>query len=220
MLCKEKMDWIIPYVRGRKVLDLGCVRHSLDETEKPDWLHGAIRAEAASVTGVDYLEDAVARLRERGFDVVCANVETMALGDRFEVIVAGDLIEHLNNFGQFLGRVRAHLADGGIALVTTPNPVNPLRFASMLLRGEAGANREHTCWFTEQVLRQLVERHGLEVAEVAYVDDSYQYYTGWKWWPFVAANWLLVRARHGFAETLCVLIRARPAREESPKATT
>jgi SAM-dependent methyltransferase len=185
------------------------VRHTLDETEKAGWLHGAIRAEARSVLGVDYLEDAVARLRERGFDVVCANVETMDIGDRFEVIVAGDLIEHLNNSGHFLDRIRVHLADGGIALVTTPNPVNPLRFVGVLLRGEAGANPEHTCWFTEQVLRQLVVRHGLEISEVAYVDDSYQYYPGWKWWPFVALNWLLVRVRHSFAETLCVLIRAR-----------
>jgi SAM-dependent methyltransferase len=209
MLLKDKLDWIIPYVRGRKVLDLGCVRHSIEETEKPGWLHGAIRAEARSVVGVDYLSDAVARLRGRGFDVVCANVETMELGDRFEVIVAGDLIEHLNNFGQFLERVRAHLADGGIALVTTPNPVNPLRFWSVLLRGEAGANPEHTCWFTEEVLRQLVARYGLEVAEVAYVNDSAQYYSGWKWLPFVALNGLLVRLRHRFAETLCVVIRAR-----------
>lgn len=161
--------------------------------------------------GVDYLEEAVARLRERGFNVVCANVEVMEIGDRFEVIVAGDLIEHLNNVGRFLDRVRAHLADDGIALVTTPNPVNPLRFFSVLLRGEAGANPEHTCWFTEKVLRQLVARHGLEIAEVAYVDDSYQYYAGWKWWGFLALNWLLVRARHGFAETLCVLIRVRRA---------
>ncbi len=209
MLLKDKLDWIVPFVRGRKVLDLGCVRHSLEETEKPGWLHGVIRAEAGSLLGVDYLQDAVARLRERGFNVVCANVETMELGDRFDVIVAGDLIEHLNNFGNFLDRVRDHLADGGVALVTTPNPVNPLRFISVLFRGAAGANPEHTCWFTEEVLQQLVARHGLMVAEVAYVDDSYQYYAGWQWWPFLALNWLLVRVRHRFAETLCVHIRAR-----------
>jgi 2-polyprenyl-3-methyl-5-hydroxy-6-metoxy-1,4-benzoquinol methylase len=209
MLIKDKLDWIIPFVHGRKVLDLGCVRHSIEETEKPDWLHGVIRANAQTVLGVDYLEDAVARLRERGFSIVCANVETMDIGDRFQVIVAGDLIEHLNNFGLFLDRVRAHLSDDGIALITTPNPVNPLRFVSVLFRGEADANPEHTCWFTRQVLQQLVERYGLEISETAYVDDSYQYYSGWKWWPFVVLNWLLVRVRNQFAETLCVVVRKK-----------
>jgi 2-polyprenyl-3-methyl-5-hydroxy-6-metoxy-1,4-benzoquinol methylase len=210
MVFKDKLDWIIPLVRGRKVLDLGCVRHAIEETEKAGWLHGEIRAVARSVRGVDYLADAVARLRERGYDVVCANVETMDLGDRYEVVVAGDLIEHLDNVGNFLERVRGHLDDGGVALLTTPNPVNPLRFVSVLLRGEAGANAEHTCWFTEQVLRQLVARHGMVVGEVAYVDDSAQYYGGWKWLPFVWLNALLVRLRPAFAETLCVAIRACP----------
>lgn len=209
MLLKDKLDWIMPFVQGRKVLDLGCVRHTLDETEKPDWLHGQICKKARTVLGIDYLENAVAGLQKRGFNVICANVETMNIGDRFEVIVAGDLIEHLNNFGQFLDRIHAHLDDQGIALVTTPNPVNPLRFASILFRGEAGANPEHTCWFTQQVLQQLVARYGLEISEIAYVDDSYQYYKGWKWWPFLAINWALVRIRHQFAETICVVMRKK-----------
>lgn len=211
MLYKDKLDWIIPFVKGRKVLDLGCIRHTLDETEKSHWLHGIIRNEAKSVLGVDYLQDAVDKLRERGYKVVCANVETMDLGDTFDVIVAGDLIEHLNNFGMFLERVSAHLADDGMAVITTPNPVNLLRFVSILARGEAGANPEHTCWFTEQVIKQLVDRYGLEVAEIAYVDDTYQYYpkSNLKWLPFLAMNYLLVRIRHQFAETLCVVLRKK-----------
>lgn len=211
MLFKDKLDWIVPLVRGRKVLDLGCVRHTLDETEKTHWLHGIIRAEARSVIGVDYLQDAVDKLLERGYNVVCANVETMELGDVFEVIVAGDLIEHLNNFGLFLERVRAHLADDGIAVMTTPNPVNLLRYISVLVRGEAGANPEHTCWFTEQVLRQLVARYDLEISDVAYIDDTYQYYpqSNIKWKPFLALNYLMVRIRNQFAETLCVVIKKK-----------
>ena len=211
MLFKDKLDWIVPLVRGRKVLDLGCVRHTLDETKKTHWLHGIIRAEASSVLGVDYLQDAVDKLHERGYNVVCANVETMELGDVFEVIVAGDLIEHLNNFGLFLERVRAHLAEDGIAVITTPNPVNLLRYISVLVRGEAGANPEHTCWFTEQVLRQLVARYDLEISEVAYIDDTYQYYpkSNIKWWPFLALNYLMVRIRNQFAETLCVVIKKK-----------
>jgi 2-polyprenyl-3-methyl-5-hydroxy-6-metoxy-1,4-benzoquinol methylase len=166
-----------------------------------------IRACARSVLGVDYLAPAVEALRERGFNVVCANVETMDLGGRFEVVVAGDLIEHLNNSGLFLERVNAHLDDAGTCLITTPNPVNFLRLVSVLVRGEAGANPEHSCWFTEQVLRQLVARYGLEVVGVAYVDDSYQYYRGWQWWLPNVINWMLVRIRPQFAETLCVAIR-------------
>lgn len=209
MLFKNKADWITRFINGKNVLDLGCVRHDLDETTKPEWLHGIILKHARSVHGVDYLQKEVLQLQKQGYNVTCANVETMSLGEKYEVVVAGDLIEHLSNFGLFMERIVAHLEPGGIALITTPNPVNFLRFASVLFRGVAGANPEHTCWFTEQVLRQLGERYGLEVSDVAYVDDSYQYYNKYKWWPFFLINYLLCRLRHQFSETLCVAFKVR-----------
>ena len=211
MLYKDKIPWIKQFIRGKKVLDLGCVRHNLEETEKEEWLHGVIKNEAESVLGVDYLEKEVEELKRRGFNVVCANVETMELGDKYDLIVAGDLIEHLNNFGLFLDRVRNHLKSDGIFILTTPNPVNPMRFFSVLLRGEAGANSEHTCWFTEQVLRQLIERYGMRIDKIDYVDDTYQYYkkNNFKWWPFLSFNYLAVRMRHQFAETICVSIKLK-----------
>ncbi len=211
MLYKDKIPWVKKFVHGKKVLDLGCVRHNLDETYKDIWLHGIIRQEAKSVLGVDYLEKEVEELRKRGFDVVCTNVETMDLDDKFDVVVAGDLIEHLNNFGMFLEKVKLHMKPDGIFLVTTPNPVNIMRFFSILQRGKAGANPEHTCWFTEQVLSQLVERYGMYIESVDYVDDTYQYYkdSSLLWWPFLALNYLLVRIRHQLAETLCVVIKIR-----------
>ena len=208
---RDKLDWILPFVDDRVVLDLGCVRHEVEETHKDDWLHGKIVDRASRVLGVDYLEDAVADLKQRGFNVICANVETMDIGSRFELIVAGDLIEHLDNFGNFLDRVHAHLDDGGTFLLTTPNPVNLMRFVGILVRGEAGANPEHTCWFTQQVIAQLAERHDLEIQEIAYVDDSAQYYLSGSlfWRPVLWMNSLLARIRPQFAETICVALRAK-----------
>lgn len=207
-LYKDKIPWIMPYVAGRKVLDLGCVRHDLKETEKADWLHGHLKQQAKYLVGVDYLEEETAALRARGYNVLHANVETMDLGDEFEVIVAGDLIEHLNNFGMFLDRVSAHLAPEGTFLLTTPNPINPMRFFQVLFLGRTLSNREHTCWFTPEVLGQLLRRYNLEIVQVAYVDDTYQYYKHIvKWWPFLALNFLACRLRRQFAETLCFAIR-------------
>ena len=204
-----RIDWMMKYVTGKSVLDLGCVRHSIEETEKPGWLHGEISKVAQRVVGVDYLEQPVLQLKQKGYEVTCADVEVMQLNERFDTIVAGDLIEHLNNLGKFIERVKAHLNPDGVFALTTPNPVNPLRFFSVLLRGEAGANSEHTCWFTEQVIRQLFERYDFDVVDVHYVDDSYQYYRSWKWMPFFPINYLLVKLRPKFAETLCIAFRLK-----------
>lgn len=41
------------------------------------------------------------------YAVVCADVEVMRLDEKFDAIVAEDLIEHLNNFGRVIECVKA-----------------------------------------------------------------------------------------------------------------
>ncbi len=212
MRYKSKKEWIIEYVKDKKVLDLGCVGHSLARTEEQGWLHGIIREHARSVLGVDCLQDEVRVLQEQGHDVVCADVETIALGDTFEVIVAADIIEHLSNCGKFMERAREHLAPGGLLLLTTPNPVHLLRFVQLLFLGRVIANPEHTCWFTQEVLSQLAGRYGLEIVDVAYIDLSYQN-LGFKWLPFFLLNSILRWIRPKFCETLAFTLKTKTTDE-------
>ena len=204
MRLRKKTDWIIPLVRDKKVLDLGCVQHDLSRLENPDWLHGVISKHARSVLGVDCLQNGITALNKLGYNAIHSDVQTMQLGDKFDVIVAGDIIEHLSNCGQFLERVYEHLTEDGLFLVSTPNPIHFLRFVGLLVKGQGGPNPEHTCWFTQPVLSQLAGRFGFEIADVTYVDDSYQWYNfGSLWLPFLLMNYILCLVRPQFSETLC-----------------
>jgi len=230
MLYRSKLHWIAGYVEGKDVLDLGCVCHELDITDPP-WLHGFLKHRARRVVGVDILPEPIAELERRGYDVLCADVETMDLGRHFDVVVAGDIIEHLSNPGQFLQRVGAHLKPGGVFLVATPNPLNPIRLLRLLTGGRDLANREHTCWFTEKVLRQLAARYGFEPVDASYADDTRYYYRIWPhlkprggplrrawrrtrtlikrlcWRPWIWLTSLACLVRPRFAETLCMAFR-------------
>lgn len=230
---RSKLDWIGRFLRrDAAVLDLGCVCHDLDQTAVP-WLHGFLRERCGRVVGVDYLPEAIARMRADGCEVVWADVQQMDLGERFDLVVAGDIVEHLDNVGQFLDRCREHLADDGLLLLTTPNPLTVTRYVRLLVKGSAGGNREHTCWFTAKLLGQLAARHGLAVSEEAWVDDARLFYPWLKpldrsrygrfrrmlrhlerlagmllfWKPAVLAGSLLCRFRPRLAETLCVALR-------------
>jgi 2-polyprenyl-3-methyl-5-hydroxy-6-metoxy-1,4-benzoquinol methylase len=229
MLFAAKESWIGRFVENRRVLDLGCACHRFGRTDLPS-LHAFIAQKASETLGVDYLPEEVEKMRAEGFDVVCADAEALDLGRTFEVVVAGDIIEHLGNPGTFLQRVGEHLEPGGLLLVTTPNPVTLERFLRVLLRGDAGGNKEHTCWFTARVLRQLAARHGFAVHQEAYVNDTRRYhrvyrpqpkhkgtlrwlgrtleYTarGLMWFPFVALQTMLTLVRHTSAETLCIAL--------------
>jgi 2-polyprenyl-3-methyl-5-hydroxy-6-metoxy-1,4-benzoquinol methylase len=211
MRYKSKKDWIIPYVTGKKVLDLGCVQHSLDHTKKSDWLHGIIKTHAKSVLGVDYLKDEVSALVGQGYNMVCENVETMQLQDTFEIIVAGDIIEHLSNCGQFMERVCEHLTQDGLFLVSTPNPITFLRFMRWLLLGRVSPNKEHTCWFTADVLGVLAERYGLEVVNVSYIDLSRAYWSVYPvfLWPLLALNYFLCWVGPHLCDAIGIVLRKK-----------
>jgi len=237
MLYRSKLRWIGKYVSGKSVLDLGCVCHELDVSDPP-WLHGYLAERAGSLLGVDVVADQLDEMRGRGFDVVCADVETMQLDRRFEVIVAGDIIEHLANPGALLARAAEHLSDGGVLLITTPNPVTLVRLLRLLTSGRVKAHSEHTCWFTAKVLAQLAARYGFEVIDESYASDTRYYYRLWPriaerggsarrawrrirvlikrllWRPWIWLNSLLCLIRPASAETLCLALRQAPSNGE------
>lgn len=154
------------------LLDIGCVQHDAETSENDDWLHAELYDRADEVLGVDRLPDDVKALQDAGYDVVCADAERLDLDREFEVIVAGELIEHLSNVGQFLSRVRWHLQPEGRFILSTPNPWAFHRFRQALFNGGVRCNPEHTAWFDERTLRQVLKRHGFAVKSVDYVRPS------------------------------------------------
>lgn len=154
-----------------KILDIGCVQHEAEKAENDDWVHGQLYDISDDVLGLDYREEEVRRLEERGYNVVHGDAEALDLGQRFDVVVAGELIEHLSNIGLFLDGVRDHLRPEGELIMTTPNPWAFHRF-KQAFSGEVFANEEHTCWLDERTLRQVLKRHGFQATEMTYVKAS------------------------------------------------
>lgn len=170
-----RFDYIQPYIEGATVLDIGVVQHDIDSTERDMWLHGLIADRAAYCKGIDIDEEGVEYLEEEGYDVELADAESFELGESFDVIVAGEIIEHLSNVGRFLDSVGAHLDENGVFIVTTPNPFYWGRFRDILLFGDKPVNPEHTCWFDSDTLEQVLDRHGFEVEELHFTSQEWLY---------------------------------------------
>ena len=165
----EKMlDW----VNGPDVLDVGCTGHFVN-IGSPQWLHGRLREKFASVSGIDISEENAAILRAHGFDrIFVQSAETFELSDRFDTIVAGELIEHLANPGLFLRQSRAHLKPGGKVVLTTPNAFSLLYISYALFKyPKTCENLQHTCWFCPQTMKELVERCGFKIEHFELFDD-------------------------------------------------
>ncbi|MBP2316396.1 class I SAM-dependent methyltransferase [Azospirillum soli] len=161
----HRIRFFTKLVTGKRVLDIGCVEHDREKFKSPYWVHRALTQAAKSVVGLDYDEAGVAFLRENGFNVLIGDACDFDLGETFDVIVAGDVIEHLDNTGGFLKSCRRHLSPGGMLLVTTPNPWYWRHIAKAVVRGRVQSNVEHVCWIDPVLLGQLAARHGFALRE-------------------------------------------------------
>jgi 2-polyprenyl-3-methyl-5-hydroxy-6-metoxy-1,4-benzoquinol methylase len=121
-LTENRADFLCGLAAGKSILDIGVVEHTSSATESPDWLHGKLKRSAARCMGVDVLESEVENLRQRGYNVEFADVTREPLAMTFELIIAGEVLEHLDAPGPFMKNCAAMLETGGRLAVTVPNP--------------------------------------------------------------------------------------------------
>ncbi len=167
-----RTDNILKYIQGPKVLDIGCTGHVV-KFGSPDWLHGRLREQFEDVSGVDISESNLQLLKDHGYtNLHLASAEDFDLPDRYNTIVAGELIEHLANPGLFLQTAKRHLAPGGKIIISTPYVFSLLYgFYAFSKYPKTCQNEEHTVWFCLQTMKSLTERVGLKIEHFELVED-------------------------------------------------
>lgn len=160
----HKIRFAVSYCQGKDVLDLGCVQHNPENYKSRYWLHKALAEVSKTLEGLDLYEDGVEYLQRLGYHVYFGDAEKFDLGKRYDVIVAGDIIEHLENLRGFLKSCRSHLRrGGGVILISTPNPWYWRNVLKALFFGRVSNNPEHTLWMCPVTLGQLLARHNLKL---------------------------------------------------------
>lgn len=173
-LMADRIEYLCSLAAGRRVLDVGVVDHTLRDPHDPQWLHGRLRQVAARCVGVDVLDSAAARLRDWGFDVRCWDLTQGPLEERFDLIVLGEVLEHLGAPLALLRSARLMLEPGGVVVVTTPNPWYAGTVLRSITRSSVYAdNADHTAWYDPCTLCELGYRAGLELYRHAGVKVRY-----------------------------------------------
>ena len=171
----DRVEFLRSRCTGKNVLDIGCVAHDRERFDDAGWLHRHIAQAATSCVGVDILEEGVAAMKEAGFDAVAHDLST-GLGPLtprapFDVIVAGELIEHVGNLDFLFEVAKAGLAPGGELILTTPNPYAPARVHAGQ-RGIIWENADHVSYLFPAGVAELAERNGLRLTGAGTVTDA------------------------------------------------
>jgi 2-polyprenyl-3-methyl-5-hydroxy-6-metoxy-1,4-benzoquinol methylase len=164
VVVRDRVAYLCNLVERRHVLDVGVVEHTGEAKQSPQWLHGHLTRCAASCVGVDVIEQEVRDLNKQGYDVVFADITRAPLDQKFEVIVAGEVLEHLDAPGMFMEHCAAMLDTGGRLVITVPNPwyVNAI-VKSCLKRYTFVDSADHVAWYDAATLFELAQRHGFEL---------------------------------------------------------
>ncbi len=103
---------------GLRILDIGCGAGLLREP---------FTRLGAQVIGIDPSASNIAAARlhaEKGhlsIDYRCTTVEDMDVRERFDIVLAMEVVEHVTDVGAFLKRCAAMLKPGGLMVVSTLN---------------------------------------------------------------------------------------------------
>ena len=145
-----------------RILDLGCSGGLFAERA---------RAAGHHVTGVDYME--IPGVRERTDRFFVADLEQgipEEVGNRYDVVVAGDVIEHLTRPVTLLRDMRRVLRPGGQLLLSVPN-FGHWYPRARVASGLFGYDRRgildvtHMRFFTRSTLRRTVRAAGFDIIE-------------------------------------------------------
>lgn len=164
---KMRLEVMLKMVgEGKEILDVGCRDGTLAEKMKEI---------GNKVEGVEISDFSIKKAREKGINVYDLDLNSSWAGKiqkKYDVVFAGEVIEHLFETDSFLQNARNVLKDDGVLILSTPNLASLGRRILLLLgknpviefntkEGHAG----HVRYFVYDTLKYVLEDNGFEISE-------------------------------------------------------
>lgn len=171
----DRLATIAALCQDRLVLDVGCqAAETLPQrTERGIDLHARICSTARCVIGFDLVDDG-RDLRPqdsatyrfcRGDVCELSDVARAVQGDAVEVVVMGEILEHLTSPGLALATIRTAVPDA-LLVITVPNALRIGNVAGAA-RGCETVHEDHVAWYSPTTITTLLRRTGWDVHSLA-----------------------------------------------------
>lgn len=157
-LIKDRIELMNRYnKKGLSVLDVGC-----NDNE----IHEILKSYNPSIYGCD-IDDSLYKHIDK-FDI---NKDWIYAKDCFDLIICGEIVEHLENPHKFLENCKMSLKFGGKLLITTPNCRTFSYNWNKLKKHD-----QHIYTWDLVLLERLVNKVGLKVKEKGYITSKRTYF--------------------------------------------
>lgn len=176
----QRVEFIKQSCSEKKVLHLGCTNYpyTKEALDNDMLLHFELDKVASELYGFDFDERGLEILRKSGgknlYRADLEKLEDVLLDDHFDVIIAGEMIEHLSNPGLFLRGIKRFMNQDTNLIITTINAYCAFRFLIYGLRGKGGWNEpvhpDHVAYYSYKTLNLILERENLEIKKFYFYD--------------------------------------------------
>lgn len=173
---ERKLSLVEPYIRDRRVLDVGFIGNSAMSEDVGTSLHASIVKLASYCHGLDIQVDKVRTIKKLGYKCTAGNAEELPFLmiennlQSFDVIIAFELIEHLLCQRDFLQGARSALGMNGLLILSTPNP---WLLKHIVARGIFNKKNyicnEHVAFLDEVMIENLLRRTGWSIERIEYL---------------------------------------------------
>ena len=174
----DKFSFISQLCIGKNVLDIGAGEHDIGYFNA-NWEHAIYKKHAARITAIEIDQELCDFYNSNGYNFKCIDATSdIYLGEKFDFIYCGDVIEHVDNPVALTKFISRHLNEDGICIITTPNPCfnifkkiaqqrNDLYFMS---------NLQHISWIVPTHMLEIIRRvnNNLEFEKILIPETSYQ----------------------------------------------
>lgn len=188
----QRVEFIKKNCIGKKVLHLGCTNFPYTQAaiDNQMLLHFDLEKTAGELYGFDFDQEGLDILAKTGaknlFQADLQKLEDVNLNETFDVIIAGEMIEHLSNPGLFLQGIRRFMNEESVLIITTINAYCALRFLQYGLRGKGGQNEpvhpDHVSYYSYKTLKLTLERNKLNLKDFYFYDIGIEHRPFNRWY--------------------------------------
>ena len=174
----DRVAELLRICTDKKVLHLGCADVPCTLQRGEELLHYKLAKVTSpdKLFGLDISEEGITTLRELGYDnlivgdVTKINTELSQLD--LDVILAGEIIEHLTNPGLFLVSLMPIMKNKAELIITTPNATSIKAALRALFRRKERVHPDHNNYYSYCTLKHFLERLGFECKDIYFYQEG------------------------------------------------
>ena len=163
----DRLSYISKFCKNKRVLDIGCYDETAIKSKKDSgyWLHGLISKVAKKVIGIDSSDQITSEIKTGSRSKIIKKDlydldRSFAGANKVDVIVAGELIEHIPDVSKFLQLMKG-LYPGKTLLLTTPNATSLTNVLLAFFDRESN-HKDHIQIFSYKTLYALSIKNNLK----------------------------------------------------------